>query len=237
MVSSDVFEFISATFVSIFLVNNQITTITAGSFYFSSSTSYLYFYYGSNKIASVPSGAFESNIYLYLVTNRITTLIPGGFKFPLSASSISLYLSNNKITSVPSNAFNFLSVISLISLYLDGNQMTNITPAGSIYCSLSNNKIASVPSFTSSPSVLSCTAFKFLFATPSVTPVLDNNQITSLPDGLFNFPIYISISLKNNRLVAIPSAVLRFPLAATVIISLSSNKIASITITLPLNFL
>ena len=106
-IPSQISQFKSLTFLD--LSYNQITNISSlSAINFSSNMSYTSIMLMSNKITSIPSGTFNCS----------------------SASLVTIDLSMNNITSLPTNAFTFPPTATMMMnyLYLQNNQITNISP-------------------------------------------------------------------------------------------------------------
>ncbi len=245
---------LSSTSVNIDLTFNKITSISSGAFKFPSA-SQIKLTLDSNQIGIIPEGLFNFPsvffISISLRFNQISVIPSGSFNYP-SAGIVEIFLSSNsQITSVPSDAFNFPAATDIklnfgytkISAFPNGFFHHSSVRFVSIY--LENIPIKSIPSFY------------YPSATYAGIYLNSNQGLTSIPSGVFNFPIagqiHIAIYWSSiatidvgafnfpnatsdvyldftfNQIKMIPSGIFNFPSAKSVLIDFFLNSIDTIS--------
>ena len=188
-------------------------------------------YLGSNEIANVPSGAFNfpyaSKVEIGLSGNKIVSIASDAFRFPF-AVEVSIFLHDNKVGTIPDGVFHYPNAL-YFSVFFFNNQVSAISPttfnlplATYIIIPLGRNgRITSLP----------FGVFNFSSAT-IVNIFLEENQMTDLPCGAFNYPLVTrqaNIRLNSNKITTIPSCAFNFPVAQWAEIFLNNNSITTIS--------
>ena len=189
-VPSDLFSHLPAL-TRIDLYSNALVSLPVGLFANLSALKYLGLY--SNKLAALPVGIFEDNVGL-------ETLIIGSNAFvqPLPASLLDrnvalkeFGIQYNKLTAaaLPSGLFAHCPALALLNL--QGNELT-VLPGNIFAANASSLKTLQIDNNQLSPLGLLDSAFNMLHGL--TTLILSNNNIYSLPLGLFTPATHPSLS-------------------------------------------
>ena len=218
VVAQDVFSDLadSPNLDAVYLENNDINTIESGAFSgvafssthfsrrlwlhgnelatlqdvaFDGATNLIWLRLEDNQISSIVDGAFDDLValgQLDLANNQLVTLPSGLLEH--TAPLHRLELQNNKLMSLEADVFRTLA--SLATLYLDDNELTMLSSdVFKIVDPMDNTALIGNPTLR--------------------TLYLQNNQLSSLPDGIFaGLPTLEILDLRDNELSDLPAELL-----------------------------
>jgi Leucine-rich repeat (LRR) protein len=149
----------------------------------------------------IPQGLPAEVETIVMTGNNISTLYNGNFTH--YSSLISLYLDDNNITFFPAGLADTTS--SIQDLYLDGNPLTDIQDnAFENFSNLRTLSLRRTGLTTLRPAM-------FTGLSSLQTLYLDDSQLSSLPDNLYlNIPNVNHVSITNNNLQTIPDGMFTY---------------------------
>ena len=218
VVAQDVFSDLadSPNLDAVYLENNDINTIESGAFSgvaFSSTHFSRRLWLHGNELATLQDGAFDGAtnlIWLRLEDNQISSIVDSAFDDLVALGQLDLAnnqlvtlpsgllehtaplhrleLQNNKLMSLEADVFRTLA--SLATLYLDDNELTMLSSdVFKIVDPMDNTALIGNPTLR--------------------TLYLQNNQLSSLPDGIFaGLPTLEILDLRDNELSDLPAELL-----------------------------